>query len=48
MNMKIEFVCANLFLKSILLLSEKGLLVQKYIVKQKPRDEEVNANKNEL
>ena len=48
MNMKIEFVCANLFLKFIFLLYEKGLLVQKYIVKQKPSDEEVNANKNEL
>ncbi len=47
-KMKIELVCAILFLNLIFLLLEKGLLVQKYIVKQKPRDAEVNPIKIEL
>ena len=46
--MKIAFVFANLFLKVIFRFSKIGLLVQKYIVKQKPSVDEVNASKKEL
>ena len=46
--MKIVFTCAILFLNVIFRFSERSLVVQKYIVKQKPREDEVNAKKKEL